>query len=324
MSEYAARASVALAAADARGLTVMKVTRDRMTRLAAATVHTENDKQAIRALERRVKSKANQNSARRVKPKTNNGANNARRRFASALAGRATRTAVSRAFAAKALKATRGGPRGMGVRNIYAKNANGTYSTDPVSLNRIPVSRAVRVNRQVFDSKTLRALLQRDPGATNPLTRQPFPRHVYDRFARGARGAAGAQMLAATTTWTANGYDASPIDAEAVALDDDARRVLNAAVATARARVQSLYWQSREKRTVMRRYGAIIDDDGQQWLVVHPGRVYMATVTLVRPDVARVALSAGFRPTTPPLALRYVRREGFGNSATFLVTSFLQ
>ena len=58
MSEYSARARNALAAATAKGLTVMKVTRDRMTRLASSNSHTENDKQAIRALERRVKGPA--------------------------------------------------------------------------------------------------------------------------------------------------------------------------------------------------------------------------------------------------------------------------
>lgn len=62
-SEYARRARAALAAANARDLTVMQATRDRFARLAAQNAHDEKDKQAIRALERRV------NGPRRAAPR---------------------------------------------------------------------------------------------------------------------------------------------------------------------------------------------------------------------------------------------------------------
>ena len=63
-SEYARRARAALAAADARGLAVMQATRDRFARLMAQNAHAEADKQAIRALERRV------NGPRHAAPRT--------------------------------------------------------------------------------------------------------------------------------------------------------------------------------------------------------------------------------------------------------------
>jgi hypothetical protein len=70
---------------------------------------------------------------------------------------------------------------GLG-RNLYVRNAQGNHATDPVSLNRIPVSRAVKVGRQHYDSKTLRTLFQQKARATNPLTRQPFPEAVYKKY----------------------------------------------------------------------------------------------------------------------------------------------
>lgn len=79
MSSYSDRALKALVAANAQGLKVMQVTRDRMTHLAASTtMHTENDKQAIRALERRLKGPA-------APKKANNRANNRARNSRSSL-----------------------------------------------------------------------------------------------------------------------------------------------------------------------------------------------------------------------------------------------
>ncbi len=115
----------------------------------------------------------------------------ARAAIATALARTAVRDAVVQRAAtahmlAKAKKIARAGPRGMGgSRTLYARNAtNGSYAVDPVSLDRIPVRRVVRVGKQAFNSKTVRALLERDPAATNPLTRQPFPDHVYRRYGK--------------------------------------------------------------------------------------------------------------------------------------------
>ena len=51
---YAARARKAIADADARGLQVLRATREKFGRLAAAATHTEQEKQSIRGLERRV------------------------------------------------------------------------------------------------------------------------------------------------------------------------------------------------------------------------------------------------------------------------------
>ena len=69
---------------------------------------------------------------------------------------------------------------GLG-RNLFVRNGAG-YATDPVSLNRIPAARAVKVGRHYYDSKTLRALFKVNPRATNPLTRQPFPAAVYQKY----------------------------------------------------------------------------------------------------------------------------------------------
>lgn len=74
------------------------------------------------------------------------------------------------------------GPRGTRTRSLYVRNADGRYAIDPVTLNRIPRRRAVRVDRHVFDSASLRGLLQHTPDATNPLTRRPFPRHIIARY----------------------------------------------------------------------------------------------------------------------------------------------
>lgn len=71
-------------------------------------------------------------------------------------------------------------PRGLGFRRSLL-----TRELNAVSLNRIPASRAVRVGKQWWDSKTLRELFRRDPSARNPLTRQPFPAHVSSKYGGG-------------------------------------------------------------------------------------------------------------------------------------------
>jgi hypothetical protein len=75
------------------------------------------------------------------------------------------------------------GPKGLGgVRGLYARNDDGEYATDPVSLNVIPVSRAVRINKKYFDERTLRQLFRHQRLPRNPLTRQPFPPAIVSRF----------------------------------------------------------------------------------------------------------------------------------------------
>lgn len=100
-----------------------------------------------------------------------------RKKLAHHLAQAATRNALLQHAARQ-----RGGPRGMGTASsLYATDANG-YATDPVSLDRIPRSRAVKVGPHTFNAKTLRALLAHNPRATNPLTRQSFPPAIYAKF----------------------------------------------------------------------------------------------------------------------------------------------
>lgn len=75
-------------------------------------------------------------------------------------------------------------PRGMrGSRVPFAINASGNFAIDPVSLERIPMARAVRVGPHVFNSRVLREILKRN--TRNPLTRQPFPRNVIERYGIG-------------------------------------------------------------------------------------------------------------------------------------------
>lgn len=91
-------------------------------------------------------------------------------------------------FAADAVRAARGrapaapAPRGMGrVSGLFVRGGN----ADPVSLEPIPRGRAVRVGKQWMDYRSVRQLLNRDPAATNPLTRQPFPESVRAKHAAG-------------------------------------------------------------------------------------------------------------------------------------------
>ena len=106
--------------------------------------------------------------------------------LARAVVADAARAVTARAaFAAHAARAATP-PKGMGrtasplIRGL--RFVGGPGNTDPLTLNRIPVKRAVRVGKQWFNSKSIRSMLARDPRATNPLTRQPFPVNVRERY----------------------------------------------------------------------------------------------------------------------------------------------
>lgn len=97
---------------------------------------------------------------------------------------------VSGAFWANARRAAGGGkvprgpaPKGMGGTGLFVRDQSGQQTIDPVTLNRIPAGRALRVGKQYWNSTTIRKLLERDSQATNPLTRQPFPADVYAKYA---------------------------------------------------------------------------------------------------------------------------------------------
>lgn len=110
--------------------------------------------------------------------------------------------AIRTAFASKL--ARRPQMKGGLGRNLFARNDEGRHATDPVSLNRIPVSRAVKVGRQHYDSRTLQRLFKINPRATNPLTRQPFPQNVYAKYGRPesrARRARRALSLNTVEPW---------------------------------------------------------------------------------------------------------------------------
>ena len=98
--------------------------------------------------------------------------------IARAVVSNAAREISARsAFASNALRAATPLPRGMGRgRGLFV----GRHDTlDPVTVNRIPVKRAVRVGKQWFNSRGLRSLLAHNPRATNPLTREPLPSAVH-------------------------------------------------------------------------------------------------------------------------------------------------
>ena len=146
----------------------------------------------------------------------------AQRALAEQLARKVTGNAMVALGAAAAMKgARRVGPKGLGLRsnlrNLYALNAteaNG-YAKDPVLLNRIPKTRAVKVGMQTFDARTLRKLFRLNPNATHPVTRQPFPPNIRakyggssrrDRFIHQMTVALGASRLSglAETLWRAS------------------------------------------------------------------------------------------------------------------------
>jgi hypothetical protein len=72
---------------------------------------------------------------------------------------------------------------GMGGSSLPFAWNQGNYAMDPVSLDRIPLARAVRVGRHVFDAKVLREILKRN--TRNPLTREPFPSNVIAMYGIG-------------------------------------------------------------------------------------------------------------------------------------------
>jgi hypothetical protein len=115
------------------------------------------------------------------------------------MAGRVVRDAAVTTMFASRLAQKPHIKGGLG-RNLYARNANGQHATDPVSLNRIPASRAVKVGKHHYDSKTLRALFAKNQLATNPLTRQPFPQAVYKKYGPSTR-VRPASALAMSPMW---------------------------------------------------------------------------------------------------------------------------
>lgn len=104
------------------------------------------------------------------------------------VAAGAAATVARAAFAADATRAASGrvprgpAPRGMRGSGLFVRDQNGQKTVDPVSLDRIPVRRAVKIGKQHWNSKTLRGLLKHNPAATNPLTRQPLPPHVVEKY----------------------------------------------------------------------------------------------------------------------------------------------
>lgn len=98
----------------------------------------------------------------------------------SRLAQRVVRDAAATVVAATHAAQTADRPRGLGARHTRLP------PVDPVTLKPIPASRAVRVGPHVFDATMLRRLLATRPGATNPLTREPLPAWVHDKYGGAA------------------------------------------------------------------------------------------------------------------------------------------
>lgn len=147
----------------------------------------------------------------------------------------------------------------------WATNANGTVATDPVSLNRIPVSRAVKVNRQVFDANTLREILRRNPRATNPLTRQPFPQHVYTTF--------------------------GPEPPRQPPPPREARLVLAGAVAAGPFMLRGRYMHALEGLRIANEVGVLIDDDRPVWRAFRPSSNMEYTAELEKQADGRVKIT---------------------------------
>lgn len=66
----------------------------------------------------------------------------------------------------------------------YVINTTGRPVRDPISLEPIPVSRAVRVGRHYFDDVSLRQFFLHTNNPRNPLTREPFPPEVLARYGK--------------------------------------------------------------------------------------------------------------------------------------------
>lgn len=106
-------------------------------------------------------------------------------------AAHAAAQSVSAAFWANARRAAKGraplgpAPKGMRGSGLFVRgDQSGQQTIDPVSLDRIPARRAVLIGKQQWNSKTIRELLKRDSAATNPLTRQPFPAEIYEKYGK--------------------------------------------------------------------------------------------------------------------------------------------
>jgi hypothetical protein len=53
-----------------------------------------------------------------------------------------------------------------------------------ISLNLIPVKHAVKVGQHIFDERTLATFFEKTNNPRNPITREPFPNAVVQRFRR--------------------------------------------------------------------------------------------------------------------------------------------
>lgn len=74
------------------------------------------------------------------------------------------------------------GMRGSGLPFVRdAEEPNGRRR-NVISLDPIPKARAIRIGAHTFDKKHLKRLLTHNPGAKNPMTREPIPAWVRPRL----------------------------------------------------------------------------------------------------------------------------------------------
>lgn len=209
-AEYAARGRAALEAARAAGLRVTPATSQRLAALETKGDFGEKNKQAVRALERRVRGGPSAAPAAAAKKRPTQ--QQVTRHLASQAAAQIALGA--KAQLTRALREAKAGPKGLGgaraIPDRYAKNANG-YVTDPVSLMRIPRARAVKVGRQTYNSDTLRQLFARNARAPNPLTREPFPDEVYAKYGPPPAAPAAPLDAVAQKLWDAADAAASTL-----------------------------------------------------------------------------------------------------------------
>lgn len=114
--------------------------------------------------------------AKRKAANTANTTTKRRRQQRNRLAQHVAHDALMTLLASRALAThrRRAAPKGLGgTRALFVTNANGTYASDPVSLDRIPTTRALKIGKHWFDAKTIAKLFNM-PAPRNPLTRQPL------------------------------------------------------------------------------------------------------------------------------------------------------
>lgn len=132
---------------------------------------------------------------RRSKRQRTNGGRVSQAALAQRVVGDAAHAALTRrAFAATALESSRrkqvkglGGARRL-PGTAYVLNADGKPVDDPITMDPIPLRRAVKVGRHWHNAESLRKLFRHTPDARHPLTREPFPDHIRQRY--GPRAAA--------------------------------------------------------------------------------------------------------------------------------------